>query len=237
MRGLRNQFAVQGIEGVQVLESPVFYDGIPGLLGPFHYLPGFNLVCKNYSFSDSQHMDHSFIRDPDYILNLFRKQLDEGIIAKIHQKGIMHRDVKPGNIVYTNGNRRLNLIDWSISASFNEDFEDLSCGSFLGTRGYVTNNLNCSRDYFALGVSFAKVLCPELPIQNGLYVSNFEDDFRKVLRNKGQRFEDYFLDLISRPSEYDHNDFKLSQLEPSKDFLSVNCIADTTWVTSEYQTT
>lgn len=39
----------------------------------------------------------------------------------VHSRGIMHRDVKPGNVMYDRANRKLRLIDWGLAEFYHPD--------------------------------------------------------------------------------------------------------------------
>ena len=192
LRGLKNQAHVQYVPGVQRLHSVAFYEGIEGLVGPFRYLEGFNLA----------HADPCFVSSPEEVLSLFQEQLDLGVLSSIHGRKILHRDVKPGNIVYSHG--RLYLIDWSISVNFTESLRDIDANRSLGTPGFITYDLDRSHDFFALAVTFAKVLCPELELKGPFEIYAFENHAKMALdRRFGREFRDYFSDLAHRPSEID----------------------------------
>ena len=197
LRGMKNQVAVQGIPGVQRLESATFYEGVCGLLGPFHYLSGYNLA----------HPKADFLDDPTHVLHLFREV--DSTLDQMHGQKVLHKDVKPGNMVYSHG--RLHLIDFSTTVNFTEDLQDLSRGRIFGTPGYIFLGQDRSRDYFALGVSFAKSLIPDLSLQPvdvrnlGAYrLYDFEQSVRGHLTKKyGFSITAYFNDLMHRPVEYD----------------------------------
>lgn len=198
LRGLKNQMFVQGIEGVQRLSSFGFYEEIPGLLGKFEYLPGYNLKLAPKAFS----------QDSEKVFALF-KEID-ATLAAMHAKKIIHKDVKPGNIVYSK--ERLHLIDFSTSTNFTEELMDRTLGCIFGTPGYIFMGSDRSKDYFALGVSFAKVLFPELSLRKldvrniaGLRIYEFESDMRRdLLKEFGYSFTEYFNDLMHRKPEIDY---------------------------------
>ena len=198
LRGLKNQMFVQDVSGVQKLASKEFYEGIIGLMGRFDYLPGFNLKVAPKTFS----------RDADKVFALF-KEIDASVKG-LHTRKIMHNDIKPGNIVYSQ--ERLHLIDFSTSVNFTEYLLDKSKGRIFGTQYYIHPGVDRSKDYFALGVSFVKTLFPNLDLDR-LDVQNmarfrlyeFELDMRKELMRKlGYSFTDYFNDLMHRTPEIDY---------------------------------
>ena len=58
--------------------------------------------------------------------------------------------------------------------------------------------------YFALGVSLAQTLCPDLVLQEPLYTDEYRDQAKKALRRRfGEEFEEYFSELLDRLSEGD----------------------------------
>ncbi len=200
LRGLKNQMFVQDIDGVQKLSSPGFYEGIVGLLGEFTYLPGNNLKYPPKVFSP----------EPDRVL--FHFQTLDQTLAQMHARKIIHNDVKPGNIVYSK--ERLHLIDFSTSVNFTEHLSDrtnpeVSKRNIFGTAGFLYLGVDRSKDYFALGVSFVKVLDTKLDlgrvnIQNRgcLDIYSFELDMRRELTKKyGYSFTEYFADLMHRKPE------------------------------------
>ncbi|HIH15644.1 MAG TPA: hypothetical protein HA233_05395 [Nanoarchaeota archaeon] len=194
LRGLKNQRFVQEIPGVQKLQHSGFYEGIPGLMGKFVYLPGYNL----------RHAPKEFSEDADTVLHLFQ-EIDTSLDA-MHAKKILHYDVKPGNIVYSGD--RLHLIDFSTAVNFTEDLQDRLHENILGTPGYIYLGDDRSRDYFALGISFAKTLFPDLELGRTnvcrvLDIFSFEFDVRSDLARKfGHRFASYFTELMHRNKEY-----------------------------------
>lgn len=195
LRGLKNQYSLQDIEGVQKLSSPKFYENVPGLLGPFGYLPGCNLAHPSPE-----------LRDAQLVKALFLKV--DSTLEHMHLRKILHKDIKPGNIVYSAD--RLHLIDFSTSTNFTEDLMDRSNNFIFGTPGYIYLGVDRSKDYFALGVSFAKTLLPELELDKvnvqrlgSLDIFGFEMDVRQQLTKKyGFSFTEYFGDLMHRSPEY-----------------------------------
>ena len=97
----------------------------------------------------------------------FTKQIALGLQA-LHQKDIIHRDVKPSNILFKNDNTLI-VADLGIA-------KDLSCsealtvkGEILGTPNYMSPEqfnsdfLDARTDIYSLGVMFYELLTGKLP--------------------------------------------------------------------------
>jgi len=88
------------------------------------------------------------------------------ILDKLHQRGIIHRDVNPNNIIIT-PEKRLKLIDFDIARTYKE--EQSQDTQLLGTPGYAApeqfgfDQTNASSDIFALGVLFHVMLTGKKP--------------------------------------------------------------------------
>ena len=191
-RGINHQYNCRNIEGVQRIISPYFYEGIIGLIGPLNYVDGENL--KNIGFTENTPKR----------LKQFQKL--EETLNKMHDQNILHRHVKSGNIIESE-NEDVSFIDFSISATFNEDLGDRSDGWVLGTPQYLHSDSNRSQDFYALGVSFLESILPsvELPyFPNKDQVREFEKWNSKNLDWRyGPEVSEYFLHLINLSPEYD----------------------------------
>jgi len=198
-RGLSSQMQVQCIPGVQQLEKADFYEGVTGLLGRFGYLEGFNL----------SHPLPDFTEYPEDVFRLYQDL--EGTLHQMHARKVLHRDVKPGNIVYTDF--RLHLIDFSLAAGPSEDFKDRSRGVFLGTVGYASYDHLGSRDFLGLAASFARSLFAD-SYMDPIEVEEFEKETAQRFAQKyGTLFSEYFRYLMQRPIEYDYELFEEEQFQ------------------------
>ena len=100
--------------------------------------------------------------DEDFVTKIFLQICD--CLEKIHEKNIIHRDLKLSNIMLTKNNF-VKIIDFGIARIF--DPEKISDTEFLGTRGYAAPeqyglfNLEQSdnrTDIFNLGVTIKNLL-------------------------------------------------------------------------------
>ena len=100
--------------------------------------------------------------DESLAVNILR-QLCE-CLAPLHEKGIIHRDVKPSNIILTKDNI-VKLIDFGIART--EKQEAGNDTEFLGTRGYAPpeqygfGQTDARSDIYALGVTMQRALGKE----------------------------------------------------------------------------
>lgn len=87
-----------------------------------------------------------------------------------HSNNIIHRDIKPDNIIISDDRRSASLVDFGIALS-SEDTRNLKKrGYVIGTQGYIAPEIMAGQeyseaaDYFSLGVTLYEVLCGTLPI-------------------------------------------------------------------------
>ncbi len=116
-------------------------------------------------------------------------------LAHAHQAGIVHRDVKPSNVMFTtigskqnNGSTdRLKLVDFGLARPQTEDAEQLTqTGSILGTPAYMSPEqamgleVDGRADIFAIGV----ILVEAITGNNPLAKSSLALTIREVTSNK-----------------------------------------------------
>ncbi len=93
-------------------------------------------------------------------------------LAELHKQHIIHKDIKPHNIIINQAKRQVKIIDFSISSQLEKENPTLSHPDLLeGTLAYMspeqTGRMNRSLDYrtdfYSLGVTFYELLTGELP--------------------------------------------------------------------------
>jgi len=86
-----------------------------------------------------------------------------------HQQNIVHRDIKPGNIMYDPDDSQVKITDFGIARI--TDSVKTRTGSFLGSPSYMApeqmtgSRVDGRADIYALGVSFYQLLTGELPFK------------------------------------------------------------------------
>ncbi|KAH9951096.1 kinase-like protein [Amylocystis lapponica] len=111
----------------------------------------------------------------------------------VHSRGIMHRDVKPGNIMYDRGRRKLRLIDWGLAEFYHPGTE---YHPRVGSRYYKGPELlveykkyDYSLDMWSVGCILASMIFRREHFFRG---RDNEDQLLKILRVLGtDGFEQY----------------------------------------------
>jgi len=99
-------------------------------------------------------------------------------LAEAHERGIIHRDIKPQNLFVTRAGRECDLVkllDFGLAlvARPNEDTSLTRTGWVVGTPAYVAPELamghkaDARADVYALGAVLYRVLCGVVPLQDG----------------------------------------------------------------------
>lgn len=106
---------------------------------------------------------------PDDCLSIL-SQIAEGLDAA-HQHGIVHRDVKPANILFRDDDTPL-LTDFGIAKEMDGDMDLTSTGIFLGSPNYVSPEqadglaVDGRSDIYSLGCIFYEMLTGEKPFSS-----------------------------------------------------------------------
>ena len=100
----------------------------------------------------------------------FSRQISKGL-ARAHEKGIVHRDIKPGNIIIVDdgGDERVKILDFGLAKI--SDLSLTRTGSTLGTVSYMSpeqamgNSVDHRTDIWSLGVVLYEMLTGVQPFQ------------------------------------------------------------------------
>jgi len=95
-------------------------------------------------------------------------------LAELHKNNIIHKDIKPENLILNQKTWQIKIIDFSISTCLSRETQTISSPDLLeGTLAYMspeqTGRMNRSIDYrtdfYSLGITFYQILTGQLPFQ------------------------------------------------------------------------
>ena len=111
-------------------------------------------------------------------------QVSSGLHAA-HQKGLVHRDIKPGNIMIT-PDGKVKVTDFGIVSLQNEESDITKTGSILGTASYISPEqaqgkpVSIESDLYSLGTVLYELITGRAPFSGCLlYTSPSPRDRQK----------------------------------------------------------
>jgi hypothetical protein len=105
------------------------------------------------------------------------RELAEGLTAA-HEHGLVHRDIKPDNVLLEGPNRRVRIIDFGLARELDSAETRLTMdGAVVGTPAYMSperigvEEVDAKSDLFGLGVILYELLAGRLPFEGKSMVS------------------------------------------------------------------
>jgi predicted ATPase/signal transduction histidine kinase len=148
-------------------------DGILRSYAIENYHNGFALIMEDVG-ADSLH--HYITANPLTLPEFFNVAIAiVKILEGIYKKKVIHKDIKPQNILIHPKTKQVKLIDFSISSLLPRESQEIQSPNVLeGTLAYLspeqTGRMNRGIDYrtdfYSLGVTFYELLTRQLPFQS-----------------------------------------------------------------------
>ncbi|MEO0840613.1 MAG: serine/threonine-protein kinase PknK, partial [Cyanobacteria bacterium J06643_5] len=150
---------------------------IPGIVRPYSleaYQNSSVLVMEDFGgISLREYIQTTDIISTVDILTIAMQITDT--LYKLHQNRVIHKDIKPDNILINPETKQIKLIDFSIASLLPKETQEIKNPTSLeGTLAYIspeqTGRMNRGIDYrsdfYALGVTFYELLTGELPFKS-----------------------------------------------------------------------
>jgi serine/threonine-protein kinase len=133
-------------------------------------------------------------------------------LATAHDKGVVHRDIKPGNLML-NARGQIKIADFGIAYSTTDLSKKLtSTGEFVGTPGYLSPEVctgqpvDIRSDIFSLGIVFFELLTGRMPFTDesplGLMLEVVRAEIPDVRSLNGE-VDDGLTAILKRMTEKD----------------------------------
>ena len=149
---------------------------IPGIIKPIELKPyehGFILILEDFG---GQPLKQYITSKQTNLINFLQiaSQLAH-ILGELHQNQIIHKDIKPQNILIKPETREIKLIDFSIATRLEKENFNITNPNYIeGSLAYMspeqTGRMNRSIDYrtdfYSLGVTFYEMLAGRLPFNS-----------------------------------------------------------------------
>jgi len=145
-------------------------EGIVKPIALENYHNGLALIVENFSGQSLK----DFLKNQSLAINAFLKigiQL-ANTLGEIHHSNVIHKDIKPQNILINPETKEVKIIDFSIASLLERENQTVTNPNLLeGTLAYMspeqTGRMNRSVDYrtdfYSLGITFYEMLTGKLP--------------------------------------------------------------------------
>ncbi|MEM9925493.1 MAG: AAA family ATPase [Cyanobacteria bacterium P01_D01_bin.50] len=155
---------------------------IPGIIIPYSleaYQNSYALVMEDFGgvslreYIQTSNVETLHVTSLENILGIALKITD--ILHNLHQNRVIHKDIKPDNILINPETKQIKLIDFSIASLLPKETQEIkNPNSLEGTLAYLspeqTGRMNRGIDYrsdfYALGVTLYEFLTGELPFKS-----------------------------------------------------------------------
>ena len=146
-------------------------------------------------------------------------------LAAAHDKGLIHRDIKPGNILLEQSGQRVKLTDFGLARAA-EDVRLTRSGLVAGTPLYMSpeqasgEELDARSDLFSLGVVLYELAAGEPPFTGKTplaVLKRVAEDQPVPLRERNPELPEWFARIVDR----------LLAKKPADRFQSAREVADT----------
>ncbi|MBD2312965.1 AAA family ATPase [Desertifilum sp. FACHB-1129] len=149
---------------------------IPGIVQPWSlepYCNGYALVMEDFGGISLQQLTQGRSLPVEQFFAIALQLAD--ILHQLHQCRVIHKDLKPANILIHPETQQVKLIDFSIASLLPRETQEIQSPNVLeGTLSYLspeqTGRMNRGIDYrsdfYSLGVTFFELLTGQLPFQS-----------------------------------------------------------------------
>ncbi|MDZ8222619.1 MAG: AAA family ATPase [Nostoc sp. ChiVER01] len=149
---------------------------IPGIIKPYSleaYHNGYALVMEDFGGISLRQFTQGKTLTLKQFLPIVLQLLDT--LHQLHQQRVIHKDIKPANILIHPDTKQIKLIDFSIASLLPRATQEIQSPNGLeGTLAYLspeqTGRMNRGIDYrsdfYSLGVTFFELLSGQLPFES-----------------------------------------------------------------------
>ncbi|MEA5599952.1 AAA family ATPase [Nostoc sp. UHCC 0252] len=149
---------------------------IPGIIKPYNLEPyhnGYVMVMEDFGGISLRQFTQGQPLALEQFLAIALQLLDT--LHQLHQQRVIHKDIKPSNILIHPDTKEIKLIDFSIASLLPRETQDIQSPNGLeGTLAYLspeqTGRMNRGIDYrsdfYSLGVTFFELLSGQLPFDS-----------------------------------------------------------------------
>lgn len=162
---LRNEYEIlsqiQGIQGIP--EVVDFIDDTEKLM----------LIVKDFNGTTLTELIEQQALSLEQIVDILLQSTQ--ILAALHQKNVIHKDIKPANVIWNSKLRKVQLIDFGLAMQFNHSLSNFyPFGSMDGSlcymppeqTGRVNRLVDYRSDYYSLGMAAYEMLCQKKPFSS-----------------------------------------------------------------------